>query len=135
MDFLENVKRALNDTVKTVSKASGDAVEKVKIKYSIYDMNSEIKSLLGEIGLEIYESYKNGTAELNDTVLEKCREIDSKNERIEAAEAELDNKKNVTNCPECGEKIVKGANVLFCSKCGSKLNESEDGVTVTITED
>ena len=86
MDFFENVKRAVSDTAQTVSKTSGKVADKVKTRYSIYDMNGEIKRILGEIGLEIYQSYKNDEAELSDSILEKCRELDAKNEMIEAAE-------------------------------------------------
>lgn len=137
MDFLENVKRALSDTAQTVTKASEEAVDKVKTKYSIYDMNGDIKRLLGEIGLEVYKSYKDGAAELNDASLEKCREIDRKNEQIEAAEMKLNCGKSFKVCGACGERAPKSA--VYCSKCGEKFDgddiDSDGGVTITITED
>ena len=134
MDFFENVKRAVSDTAQTVSKASGEVASKVKTRYSIYETNSEIKRILGEIGLEIYQLYKNDEAELSDSILEKCRELDEKNEIIEAAEAKLDSKKGVVTCKNCGEKL--GKNAVFCHKCGSRVDGGEDGgVTITVTEE
>lgn len=134
MDFFANVKRAVSDTAQTVSKASGEVADKVKTKYSIYDMNGDIKRLLGEIGLEIYQSYKNDEAELSESILEKCRELDEKNAQIEAAEAKLVSKKGVLVCDNCGEKISK--NMTFCPKCGSKIGGEDDGsVTITVTEE
>lgn len=134
MDFFENVKRAVSDTAQTVSKTSGKVADKVKTRYSIYDMNGEIKRILGEIGLEIYQSYKNDEAELSESILEKCRELDAKNEMIEAAESKLDSKKGTATCKNCGEKIVK--NAVFCHKCGSRVDGGEEGgVTITVTEE
>ncbi len=134
MDYLENVKRAVSDAAQTVSKVSGETVDKVKTKYSIYDMSGDVKKLLEEIGFEVYKAYTDGEDTLSEVVIEKCREIDEKNAKIEEAESKLGSgKAEAQTCPNCGAKAANDA--VFCAKCGGRIDGSDGGVTVTVTED
>ncbi len=56
---LENAKKVVTDAADTVVKASGDFIEKTKVKYRIYDTKIDIKRLYEELGKIAYEDYKN----------------------------------------------------------------------------
>ena len=56
---LENAKKVVTDAADTVVKASGEFIEKTKIKYRIYDTKIDIKRLYEELGKVAYADYKN----------------------------------------------------------------------------
>lgn len=89
MKFVENLKKAAQNTVSTVAKKTGELVEDAKTKYSIFDLKNEIEKAYGEIGKEIYAAYKEdrNAAEF---IEEKCAAIDKLNAEIEELKQKLD---------------------------------------------
>ncbi|MBR5614835.1 MAG: zinc-ribbon domain-containing protein [Clostridia bacterium] len=89
MKFIENLKKAAENTVNTVAKKTGELVEDSKTKYSIFDLNNEIEKTYTEIGKEIYAGYKEDR-NVADFIEEKCQAIDKLNADIDALKQKLE---------------------------------------------
>ncbi len=89
MKFLENLKKAAENTVKIVSQKTGEIVEDSKTKYSIFDLKNEIEKAYTEMGKEIYEASREDR-NIADYIEEKCAQIDKFNEEIETLRQKLD---------------------------------------------
>lgn len=89
MKFIENLKKAAENTIQVVSQKTGEFVEDSKTKYSIFDLKNEIEKIYSEIGKEIYAGYKEDR-NVADFIEEKCAQIDSFNSQIETLRQKLD---------------------------------------------
>ncbi len=118
MDFFENVKSAVGNAAQTVVKKSGEVVEYSKIKYSMFDTSNGIKNLYAQIGEAIYKSYKNDTP-IDDSVKEKCAEIDKLSEQLEVYAEQLSGINSSVKCSACGKNVKDEC--TYCPYCGDKL--------------
>ncbi len=123
MDLLENVMNAVGSAAQNVVKKSGEVVGYSKLKYTIYDVKNSIKDLEAEIGKAVYKSYKDETP-LNETVKEKCEEIDKLSEQLKEYNEQLENFKSVIKCPSCGKSVKDSCS--YCPSCGTKLAEDKE---------
>lgn len=88
MKFVENLKKAAENTFHTVTKKTGEFVEDSKTKYSIFDLKNEIEKVYAEIGKEIYLASKEDR-NVADFIENKCAEIDKLNAEIEELQKKL----------------------------------------------
>lgn len=125
MEFMENVKNVVTDTAQTVVKKTGELLEASKIKYSIFDLKSDIKKLYAQIGEMYYQNKKSGEQDEN-SMQELCDLIDAKYAQIDALNAKLEDVKNQAKCPACGR--ICDAELNYCPFCGAEM-------TVNVTPD
>ena len=124
MDFLNNVFGAVGDAAQKVARKSADAVEYSKIKYSVYDINNEIKKLYTEIGQCAYNCYISGnTTDL--PISDKCEEIQELKKKLDEMQQRMDSLKFSIRCPKCGKSIK--SDVSYCPFCGAALAKDVDG--------
>ena len=88
MKFVENLKKAAENTFHTVTKKTGEFVEDSKTKYSIFDLKNEIEKTYTEMGKEIYLASKEDK-NVADFIENKCAEIDKLNAEIEELQKKL----------------------------------------------
>ena len=115
-DVILNAKVAME----AVGKKAGDMVDVSKLKVSAAEISREITHQMEEIGRLVYNSKKAGT-DASEDIAKLSAEIDALYEQRTAVNDKLDELKKVCKCPQCGERVNKGA--AFCSKCGKKLDE------------
>ncbi|MEG1880276.1 MAG: zinc ribbon domain-containing protein [Oscillospiraceae bacterium] len=118
MDFLENVRIVLENATKVVVKKSGEIIDSSKIKYAIFDLNSDIKKLYSEIGEAVYNS-RYTDADASDKVEELCQSIKEKQDEIIKLGIRLDDINDSVACPSCGKSCKIDTN--FCPYCGGEI--------------
>ncbi len=131
MDFFDNVKTVVGNTAEVVAKKSSELIEISKIKYSIYDLNSEIKRLTGTLGELVYTCYK-ANDEANDKIKEICEQIDAKHQEIAELKEQLNNIKNEVECPSCGK--LCSVDTKYCPYCGGEVAVSVEAEVPTNTD-
>lgn len=89
MKFIENLRKAAENTIQTVTRKTGEIVEDSKTKYSIFDLKNEIEKAYTEMGKEIYLASKEDK-NIADYIEAKCAEIDNFNLKIEELKQKLD---------------------------------------------
>ncbi len=119
MDILENVKSALGSAAQSVVKKSGEVVGYSKIKYTIYDLNGEIKELYQKIGKKVYASFESDSP-VDEEIKELCEKIKDKKEHLESLEEQLESYKSVVKCRNCGKSVKSECS--YCPHCGEKLS-------------
>lgn len=89
MKFVENLKKAAENTVSSVARKTGELVEDSKTKYSIFDLKNEIEKLYTELGSEMYAAYKSDE-NIAELIEKKCNDIDELNARIDELKQKLE---------------------------------------------
>ena len=89
MKFVENLKKAAENTFSKVATKTGEIVEDSKTKYSIFDLNNDIEKIYTELGKEIYRGYK-ADENVSEFIEAKCAEIDKINAEIELLKQKLE---------------------------------------------
>mgnify|MGYP004511145861 CR=1 FL=1 len=123
MEFMNHVEK----TVARAAKAANELKEISKIKYSVYDLNQDVKKLYTEIGKSAYEQLKD-SADLPEDIQIKFEILEAKLAKIaslRAKEAHVRNHKNGIYCPSCGRFCDVGLN--YCPDCGTELAETVEG--------
>ena len=127
---LGNLGKTLSDTAEVVSKRTKEEVEVQKIKSNVRGMERANERDLQDIGKMVYEKFKKN--EVVDTAfIELCETIEKREEEIEAARKQIADLKGLDVCPTCKEHVA--ADVVFCPKCGTKV-EREIEVEVEAEE-
>lgn len=130
-DFLEKLKKGVNDGAAIASIKSKNLIEITKLKNQISTLEGKKKDQIEELGAHYYRGYRSeslGTAEVRITIKTVCEAIASidasvreKEETIkiiqQEEEAMVNSMKTIT-C-QCGEIIKPGT--LFCKRCGTKV--------------
>jgi hypothetical protein len=80
MDFNKFVKKTKEATI-SVGKKANDLVEITKINLEIVDLENDIDDLYKEIGIFVFNSYKNGT-EIPESIKDKCKIIEEKSLKV-----------------------------------------------------
>lgn len=127
---LENLGKTLSDTAEAVSKKTKEEVEVQKIKSQVRGMERSNERDFQDIGKMIYDKFKKG--EVVDTAfIELCEAIEGREQAIEEAGKKIAELKGLDVCPNCKEHV--NADVVFCPKCGTKMEEGI--IDVEETED
>ena len=127
---LENLGKTLSDTAEAVSKKTKEEVEVQKIKSQVRGMERSNERDFQDIGKMIYDKFKKG--EVVDTAfIELCEAIEGREQAIEEASKKIAELKGLDVCPNCKEHV--NADVVFCPKCGTKMEE--EIIDVEETED
>lgn len=116
-ELMNTIKEKITTTAGVAKKKSGELVEITRLKFSIMDTEGEIKKLLNDIGSMIYNAHKNDT-EIDDSINDKCVEIDGLYAEITEAQARVDELRNLKSCASCGKKMPLGSE--YCPACGTK---------------
>ncbi len=128
---LGNLGKTLSDTAEVVSKKTKDEVEVQKIKSQIRGMERSNERDFQDIGKMIYDKFKKG--EVIDTAfVELCEAIEGREEAIEESNKLIADLKGLDVCQNCKEHV--SADVVFCPKCGTKV-EREIEVEVVVDEE
>lgn len=117
MDFKEQVEKA----VKIAQQKAVEVKEISKIKYSIFDLNNDVKKLYFEIGKCVFEEM-NGDSSLTENIQVKCDILESKLAKIKALKAKEESIRNGGNgitCPVCEKSCADDEE--FCHYCGASL--------------
>ncbi len=117
MDFMGKVEKAIG----RVAKKATEVKEISKIKYSVYDLNQDVKKLYTEIGKKVYQEMRESSA-LTEDIRLKCEIVEAKLARVAALqekEAMLRDEADLVYCPICGQEC--DVKVNFCPVCGSSL--------------
>lgn len=123
MDFMGQVEK----TVNLVAKKANEVKEISKIKYSVYDLNNDVKKLYSEIGKSVFEELRESMA-LTEDIRMKCEILEAKLAKIEALkekEKAVRSAKGMLRCAVCGEDCAEDLN--FCPVCGASLAEEFEG--------
>lgn len=123
---------------KNVAEKTGIVVDITKLNIALADTEKKISDTKEKIGEMVYAQYLEGTLDSDkfDDILKELDAFKAEEDGLKAQIAEL---KNTTTCEKCGQSNDRSSE--FCSKCGSKLfetnEESEDKVieVTEITED
>ena len=116
--WMSNLKEKIATTAGAAKEKSKELVEITRIKFAIMDTEGEIKKLLKDIGEMVYEARKNDS-EIDDSLTDKCDQIDVLYAEIAEAQARLDELKSLRNCSVCGKKVSLGSD--FCPCCGTRV--------------
>lgn len=118
--WMSDLKDKITTTASAAVRKSGELVEITRIKFAIMDTEGEIKKLLRDIGTIVYEARKNNT-EIDDSINDKCEQIDELYEEIEEAQERLIELRSLQVCPDCGKKVKISCE--YCPSCGSFIGE------------
>ena len=128
MDFLDNVKNvavdvahAAVDVAHVVAEKSGELVEATKVKYTIFELKSDIKKLYSEIGRLTYQAVEAGE-DNTESVRMKCDIVTAKLAKIEALKSSSGMADFV--CPNCGRKADVAD--TYCPSCGEDMTVDAD---------
>ena len=77
MTFSENLKKFFSNTARAAVKKSGEVLETAKIKYSEFDLNSDIDRMYTELGKVMYNGYKNDS-DVSEEIQTLCEKVDEK---------------------------------------------------------
>lgn len=117
MDFNKFVKKTKEATI-SVGKKANDLVEITKINLEIVDLENDIDDLYKEIGIFVFNSYKNGT-EIPESIKDKCKIIEEKSLKVMELKQKASDYKSTVFCPKC--KTENDRANQFCSYCGQKI--------------
>jgi hypothetical protein len=116
MAFFETLGKKLSDFGQTAAQKTKDLTEITKRVAANADRNKKISQLYTEIGAAYYNAHK------DDALCEsadKIAEITGLMAEIAVAQAEIDQIKGITKCPNCGADVAAGN--VFCNACGAKV--------------
>ena len=140
MEIIDNMRKKVRDATLSALKASSDLIEISKINMAINSEEQKIKSLMFEMGREVYESYKQGEA-VDAELAEMCEEIARAEMDIEDMKLKILEIKNLKRCSGCSAEIDE--DYAYCPKCGKKVEtekvnrdeEEEESETASDYED
>ena len=120
MEWFETVKGTVKKTASIAYEKSSQILEITMLNFQISDAEATIDKYFKELGMKVYEEYKNGS-EINEDAKLSCESIDEKYSQIEELKGQIATLKNVKICPECAFANSQDNN--FCAKCGTKLED------------
>ena len=118
MTFLNDVGRAVSNTMDTVSRKTGELVEVQKIRSQIGTLEKDIEKSYIQLGKMVYGKFQEN-AEIDEEMRRVCEEISKDCAAIEQYEDEIATVKGMKRCPGC--KAVLPQDTAYCPKCGTKL--------------
>lgn len=128
---LESLGKTISEKAEVVSKKTEEAVEIQKIKSQIRVMERNNERDFEDIGKIIYERFKKGNV-VDTEFVELCEAIEDREESIEAYKKQVATIKGLDVCSNCGAHLEPS--VIFCPKCGSKVEEIVEEVVDEMQE-
>ncbi len=120
MEWFESVKGTVRKTATKAYEKSSQILEVTKLNFKISDAESVVDKFFKELGVRLYEEYKNGN-EVSEETKAACENIDAKYDEIEELKNQIAVLKNIKSCPKC--QAANSSDNNFCSKCGEKLED------------
>ncbi len=120
MAFFEDLGKKLSDFGQTAAQKTKDLTEITKRTAANADRNKKINQLYAEIGAAYYNAHKDDVACES---ADKIAEITNLMVEIAVAQAEINQIKGITKCPNCGADVAAGN--VFCNACGAKVVADE----------
>ena len=119
MDFISTVKEKAEEMAVSAVKTSNAVVETVKSNFAIVEQEQAANKLLKELGMVVYEAYKNASQPDDDEVAEKCVALDEIYGTIGGLKDKIKEIKNIKVCAACKNNIK--AEHKFCPNCGEEI--------------
>lgn len=117
MGLFDELKDRANDVKQVASKAVGDVYSATRVKMSLVEKESAVRTLYRELGEIVYKNAKEGNS--GETEIEdKIAEIDLALEQADELKQKYRDIKNVAMCPSCNGEM--DASVKFCPNCGAE---------------
>lgn len=114
----ESMGDAAGVTARAAGKYAGGLLDAAKLNMRIFDLNTEVSTLLREIGQSVYDAHKG--AGVDDAALdERLRAIGEKKTEIESLRARINALRGSRPCPRCGADC--GREDAYCRRCGGAL--------------
>lgn len=107
---------------KELKNTTSNIVDITKLKLTLNDTEKKINDLYELIGEKVYNAYIDGT-EIKSELDGHCIEIDRFKKEAETLKEQISSLKNTVLCLSCGQYNDKDSE--YCSKCGSKLSNTE----------
>ena len=106
---------AAGATARYAAKCAGQTVDIAKLNMKIFDLKTDINTLLREVGQAVYDTHLGRTADQSalDGMLSQ---IDEKNRAIDELKDRIAALKHAKECPDCGASC--GRDYKFCKNCG-----------------
>lgn len=124
-DLMEKVKVTAAQAAQVAGKAAdvagkkaGEIVETTKLNLQVFDINTDIEILFKEIGKAVYLTHT-GVEVDPEEIEDKVKIIDEKYQLIASLKDDINEKRTVIKCPNCGKECNKAD--VFCSACGFEL--------------
>ena len=121
MGIFDDFGKAVTDTYKSATKASGKLIEEGKIYLMIKDNEAEMKEIFERIGKEYCETYFRGELLDNAKFENDYEELKRMQLENDEARARLLQLKKLRKCENCQKEI--SAENLFCQYCGTRQPE------------
>lgn len=120
MALFNNLRDVISNTSKDVSVKAKDVATTAKLKTQITVEEGKLRGLYADLGKAYYENPEDENIEAYKDSISAVKEV------IESYEKQLAEQKGLRTCPCCGASLAK--DVLFCSKCGTKVEEEAEPV-------
>ncbi len=111
-------------TMPKITKPFSNAFADNTIKKALEEKEKERSKIYGFIGMDVYDLYKKGQADLPELEVhfEKMRELEEEIAELEAKKQAAERQsKGVKICSNCGQPV--SAKDAFCSNCGQPVEE------------
>lgn len=119
---LNDLGKIISEKAEVVSKKTEEAVEIQKIKSQIRVMERNNERDFQDIGKMVYENFKKGI-QIDTEFVELCEAIEDREESIEEYNKQVADLKGMDVCQNCKEHLE--ADVVYCPKCGTKVERPE----------
>lgn len=121
MGIFDDFGKAVTDTYKSATKASGKLIEEGKIYLMIKDNEAEMKEIFERIGKEYCETYFRGELLDNAKFENDYEELKRMQLENDEARERLLQLKKLRKCENCQNEI--STENLFCQYCGTRQPE------------
>lgn len=119
MDFMDDLKDRATDVASITSKKVAEIYASTKLKLTISERKTQIRSLYCELGEMVYKTARGEGDDEKDNIEDKIAEISLAMEVLEEMQKSDMKAKNLKLCPYCNEKIEEKSK--FCSNCGQEM--------------
>ncbi|MDR1254324.1 MAG: hypothetical protein LBJ95_04880 [Oscillospiraceae bacterium] len=123
MGLFEEVVVNAKSILGNASKKAGKLIDVSKLRIDLAETHGKISKKLEELGEIIYNNYKQGGNESNNTNI-LFNEIDELYFTFNKVKEQLSHIRNKVICKKCS--FENEQNSVYCSKCGAELLEKED---------
>lgn len=106
---------AAGTTARYAAKCAGQTVDIAKLNMKIFDLKTDINTLLRQVGQAVYDTHLGRTADQSD-LEDILRQIDEKNNAVNELKDRIAALKHAKECPACGAAC--GRDDKFCKSCG-----------------
>lgn len=127
----EVVAKKTEEAVEVVAKKTEETVEVQKVKSQIRVLERSNERDFQDIGKIVYERYQKGKV-IDTEFIELCEAISTREDSIENYKKQMAEIKGLDVCPNCKAHVE--ASVVFCPKCGAKIEQESYEETEFVDE-